>query len=109
MLSCGQHPVKPVSWTYQQSPGSPVKEIITSGVVVSDVAVRFSILDSSLIINTVEAHDNGYYKCTDTAGEFRSIHFTVIGKLAALPSVKHCVITIVDIMGINSVVFLRMK
>jgi len=81
MLHCGQHPVKPVSWTCRHSPDSSVQKIITKGMVVSDFAGKFSVRNSSLIINTAEAYDDGTYNCTDAAGDLRSIQLTILGKV----------------------------
>jgi len=84
MLSCGQHPVEPVEWTYQQMQQSPVdsavKVIVISGSVVGDHAKRFSVHQSILIINVVEMSDGGYYNCTDATGEIITIHLSVLGK-----------------------------
>ena len=84
MLSCGQHPVEPVDWTYQQMQHSPmdsaVKVLVSNGSVVSDHAKRFSVHQSSLIINVVEMADGGYYNCTDATGELITIHLSVLGK-----------------------------
>ena len=84
MLSCGQHPVEPVNWTYQQiqqsQVDSAVKLIVISRSVVSDHAKRFSVHQSSLIINVVEMADGGYYNCTDATGEIITIHLSVLGK-----------------------------
>ena len=84
MLSCGQHPVEPVDWQYQQmrqsQVDSAVKVLISNGSVVSDHAKRFSVHQSSLIINVVEMSDDGYYNCTDATGELITVHLSVLGE-----------------------------
>jgi len=71
--------IRAADWLYQKSDNAPRRKISVNGTLSSDLADRYTVDGSSLVINDVNVNDAGIYVCGHGSQLYHKLQLNVDG------------------------------